>query len=93
MRASVISSAGSCVPFAPRGRAPGGCDAEPRLRLPAVIGYYDPFSLIEYDQFSVGQEASIGFLRHAELKHGRVASARWRLEFSRGFFFARAGSI
>ena len=50
-------------------------------------------NLCEYDQWSQGEEAAIGFLRHAELKHGRVASAQWRLEFSRGFFFARAGSI
>merc|ERR1719261_2340900 len=32
-------------------------------------------NMVEYDQFSVGQEASIGFLRQAEIKHGRVAMA------------------
>jgi len=40
-----------------------------------ILGYWDPMGLAEYDQWGQGQEAAIGFLRHAELKHGRIAMA------------------
>ena len=42
--------------------------------LGRTIGFWDPFNLIaEGDFWGLGNEATIGYLRHAEIKHGRVA--------------------
>jgi len=38
-----------------------------------LLGFYDPMNLAEADFWGQGNEATIGFLRHAEIKHGRVA--------------------
>ena len=44
-------------------------------RVPRA-GFWDPFNLIaEGDFWGLGNEATIGYLRHAEIKHGRVAMA------------------
>jgi len=38
-----------------------------------TIGFYDPLSLADKDFWGKGNEATIGFLRQAEIKHGRIA--------------------
>jgi hypothetical protein len=40
-----------------------------------VIGYFDPISLADGEFWEQSNEATIGWLRHAEMKHGRIAMA------------------
>jgi len=37
--------------------------------------FWDPLGCTDYDFWGMGNEATIGYLRHAEIKHGRVAMA------------------
>jgi len=42
-------------------------------KLNPKLGYYDPLCLADADFWGKGDEATIGWLRHSEIKHGRIA--------------------
>lgn len=41
--------------------------------LNPVVGFFDPLGMVDGDFYGMGNEASIGFLRQSEIKHGRIA--------------------
>lgn len=45
-------------------------------KLNPIVGFYDPLNLAEADFWGAGNEATIGFLRHSEIKYVSQSSVR-----------------
>lgn len=70
-----LGFAGAPLPALQQQRAAVSMGAKEELasQLNPVIGYFDPLGLGTADFWGQGNEATYGFLRHSEIKHGRIA--------------------
>merc|ERR1719291_1230253 len=79
--ATTLATAAAFAPSSPAGRpATAVSDAKADLEVLAakanpVIKFYDPLNLSGQEFWYTSNEATIGFLHEAEVKHGRVAMA------------------
>lgn len=79
--ATTLATAAAFAPSSPAGRpATAVSDTKADLEVLAakanpVIKFYDPLNLSGQEFWYTSNEATIGFLREAEVKHGRVAMA------------------
>jgi len=78
--ASLLLSLSPVASRAASGRTKVRMDAlgdlkEQAKSLNPLVGFWDPLGLAEKDFWDQGNDATIGWLRHAEIKHGRVAMA------------------